>query len=314
MNKLPLITVSWINCNRLYYLKSCVESFLECTKDYEEKELIIIDNASIEPGTEEYLKEKESQGFKVLRQTERDPNNEFAKALNLTCEEANGEFIIPLQADMQFIIKGGWLKKYVDFYSQNRTSIGCLSFDAQRKITIKNNKYTSSVGNEFRFFPVTNTPPILGAGDCMYSKEIIDLVYPWEGRGNMSHEGGQDSETKMLMKVQRLMQERNLTIVSCAPAVPPAIAIYTDRRGTMARVRANRRYGEYWEAKRDNQYYEYIDFEEALELNREGLESPIGIEFMAEPVGFEKMLDDEGNWLKNPIRVETAKPEDWVEL
>lgn len=309
----PLISIGFVNCSRLFYLKSCVESFLECTQDYEEKELIIVDNASVESGTEEYLKEKEAQGFKVFRQTERDPNNEFAKALNIICEESNGEFIIPLQSDSQFIIRGGWIKKYVELYSKNTTNIGCITLDAQRKITIKNNKYVQYVGDEYKFFPCLNKPPIMGACDVMYSKEIIEMIYPW-GVNNLSHEGGSDSETSMLLKVQKMIEERNLKIVCVDPAVPPAIAIYTDPRGTMARVRGNKRYGSYWEAKRNNQYYEYINFEEALELNQEIRSEPIGIEFMAEPIGFEKMLDDEGNWKKNPIRIDQAKPEDWVEL
>ena len=82
-NKLPLVTIGIVNCNRLFYLKSCLESFLDCTQDYPNKEIIIVDNASVEEGTEEYLVEKEKQGVKVFRQLLRDPNNEFARGLNL---------------------------------------------------------------------------------------------------------------------------------------------------------------------------------------------------------------------------------------
>lgn len=78
----PLVTIGFVNCNRLHYLKSCVESAVETTKDYPNLEFIIIDNASIEEGTSEYLNEKESLGFKIVRQDKRDPKNEFAKGLN----------------------------------------------------------------------------------------------------------------------------------------------------------------------------------------------------------------------------------------
>ena len=61
------ITFGIVNCNRLFYLKSCVESLIETTQDYLEKELIIVDNASNEDGTEEYLKEKELSGIKFIR-------------------------------------------------------------------------------------------------------------------------------------------------------------------------------------------------------------------------------------------------------
>jgi hypothetical protein len=35
---------------------------------------------------------------------------------------------------------------------------------------------------------------------------------------------------------------------------------------------------------------------------------------VAKHIVFEKMLDSNGNWLKNPIRPESASAEDWVEL
>ena len=34
----PLVSVGIVNCNRLHYLKSCLESFLECTEDYKNKD------------------------------------------------------------------------------------------------------------------------------------------------------------------------------------------------------------------------------------------------------------------------------------
>ena len=37
----PLVSVGIVNCNRLHYLRSCLESFLECTEDYTNKEVIV---------------------------------------------------------------------------------------------------------------------------------------------------------------------------------------------------------------------------------------------------------------------------------
>ena len=78
----PLVTVGVVNCNRLHYLRSCLESFLECTQDYENKEIVVVDNASTEEGTEEYLTDLEQRGCRVIRMTARDPSNEFARGLN----------------------------------------------------------------------------------------------------------------------------------------------------------------------------------------------------------------------------------------
>ncbi len=99
-------------------MKSCVESLLYCTEDYPNKEIIIVDNASNEEGTEEYLHEKEMQGVKIFRQQTRDPSNEFASALNLIVRESTGDFVCPLQGDMQFVIKGKWLHEYVNFFQE----------------------------------------------------------------------------------------------------------------------------------------------------------------------------------------------------
>ena len=78
----PKVTFGFINCNRLFYLKACIESLLLCTQDYKNKELIIIDNASIEAGTEQYLDDLSARGFTVIRNKVRDPNNEFARGLS----------------------------------------------------------------------------------------------------------------------------------------------------------------------------------------------------------------------------------------
>ncbi len=82
MGQKPLVSVGVVNCNRLHYLKSCLESFLECTEDYTNKEVIVVDNASTEEGTEEYLLDLESRGHRVIRMTSRDPSYEFARGLN----------------------------------------------------------------------------------------------------------------------------------------------------------------------------------------------------------------------------------------
>ena len=93
---LPRVTFGIVNCNRLFYLKSCLESLIHCTEDYKNKEIILVDNASIEEGTKEYLQKKEEQGVRVFRQEKRDPANEFAKALNIIVRETTGDYICPV--------------------------------------------------------------------------------------------------------------------------------------------------------------------------------------------------------------------------
>ncbi len=57
-----------INYNRLYYLKSCAESLMKSIGDYEDVELICIDDDSREEGTKEYLQTLEDRGWIVINQ------------------------------------------------------------------------------------------------------------------------------------------------------------------------------------------------------------------------------------------------------
>jgi len=312
-DNMPKVTFGIVNCNRLHYLKSCLESLLFCTEDYSNKEIIIVDNASIEEGTEEYLAEKESQGFKVIRQPERDPSNEFAKALNIICREATGEIIAPLQGDMQFILKEGWLEKYVELFLANDQNIGCITLDAQRRITNNSHQYSNVLKiKDFGFVADGNRPAASGAADVMYRKSVLEMMYPWS-EVNSAHEGGGDSETKMLEKINKLTKDNNLNLFTIMPIFPPAVAIYTDARGTNARVRGNRRYGDYWPPKQDFRYYEILNYSSVIK-KIEGLTIPVAIEDVAIGIDFQVSKDTTGNWLKNSIDPDTAAPGDYVEL
>ena len=313
------VTFAIVNCNRLFYLKSCVESLLICTEDYEDKEFMIIDNASVEKGTKEYLDEKELQGFKILRQKERDYANEFAIALNWIVENATGDFICPLQGDMQFVVKGCWLDQYVKYCNKYEKHIGSIAFDAQRRVRIKNHApfaifNDSDLNEEFKFYIDLKRQPVQGAADVFYPRWILEKIYPWSIK-NKSFEGGPDSETSMLQKVRHMFERGELSnICTVVPKIPVSAAICTDQRGTMGRVRGNKRYGDYWEAKEDNLYYKVLDYNEILKSQDINQGLPLPIEVMAEGLQWDVPMDEFGNWKKNPIRPETATPADYVEL
>ena len=96
--------------------------------------------------------------------------------------------------------------------------------------------------------------------------------------------------------------------------VPVAIAIYTDARGTNARVRGNKRYGDYWPPKKDYRYYEMFDFETLLSEKSTVRDMPFSIEEVTKTVGFDAPIDEFGSWIKSPIRPETATSDDYVIL
>ncbi len=306
MSNLPKVTVGFVNCNRLFYLKSCVESFLETTQDYDNKELIIVDNASIEKGTDEYLSEKAQQGITVIKTKDRDPSNEYAKALNIIVENSTGDYIAPLPADTQFVVRSGWLEKYVKCMEENPNGIGCITFDAQRTIRNSNENWGKIIdigGYKFRFNPSRN--PILGAANCLFSRKVIDIMYPWEEK-NSSHEGGQDSETKMLNKVRAM----NLGLMILMPVIPTSIGIYNEQ-GTSARIRGDKRIGIYFEPKQSYRYYEIHDYSKLVERYGKR-EIPIGIEYMAKSIGWNLPLKKNGEWIKLSASESDKQPTEYI--
>lgn len=276
--------------------------------------MIIVDNCSVEDGTEEYLKEKEEQGFKIVRSTHRDPSNEFAKALNAIYEESTGKYVILLQGDMQFILAGGWLKEYVALNESFGPQIGCITLDAQRRVTHQANELTQPVClDKFSFVADLSRPPLAGAADAFFARSVLEEIYPWATQ-NDGHEGTGDSETKMLQKVAAVCYRKNYKWKTVMPVFPPAAAIYTDARGTNARIRGNRRYGDYWAPKEDFRYYEILSGENIVSAGKAMGDTPRSIEEVVIPVGFDAPIDETGSWKKNPIRPELALPGEYVDL
>ena len=118
----------------------------------------------------------------------------------------------------------------------------------------------------------------------------------------------------MLQKVNDILTEKRKTVYLTMPIFPVSAAIYTDARGTNARIRGDKRYGDYWPPKEDNfRYYKIWEYEEAIESSS-NKDVPFGIEFAANPVGWKKPLDKDGNWLKNPIRPESCSENDYENI
>jgi hypothetical protein len=300
-----------VNCNRLFYLRSCLESLLETTKDFDNMEVVIVDNASIEKGTEDYLRLCEEHGVRVFRMPHRDPNNEFARGLNTIVRETTGWLVCPLQGDMQFVLPN-WLPDYVNFACRYSNLIGSIAIDAQRRTTVLSHNTVKTINS--KFYVDNSRDVVAGAADCMYVRDVLTMVGKWN-ENNKQHEGGGDSETDYLIRVKRLRETESKIrcLRSIVPAISPAIAIFTDSRGTNARVRGDKRYGDYWEPKQDAwRYYELRH--DLVNADTDELQRPMSIEEMAVPIGFNAPIDENGNWMKNPINPTYATISDYVVL
>ena len=310
------ISFSLTNCNRFFYLRSCYKSLLNSIKDYEGKyEIFIIDNASCEIGTIEFLNELEkNKNTKVIRNKVRSPNNEFARSLNQFVREAQGDFLLPLQGDEQFILSR-WLTDYKNIFQEYHDEIGCIMIDAQRKSRNVSGRYGKIVGDKFRFVFDLQRPPISCAGSVMYSRKVIDKIKFWN-EVNDAHEGEKlNSETHMLHKVRKLIETDDFikNLKCLVPIIPPSAVIY-NTKGTNARCRNNILMGEYFAPKFDDwRYYEILDYDMMVEKNKRRT-IPLGIEETAHALGFKLLMDEDGNLIKNPLRIENLKPGDYIEL
>jgi GT2 family glycosyltransferase len=107
MNKLsPKVSLIIVNYNGLAYLDTCLSSVLN--QPYDNYELIIVDNASSD-GSLEYMRQK-YPGLKFIANKK---NTGYAGGINSGLAEAKGEYISPLNMDIE--AEPGWLARMVEF-------------------------------------------------------------------------------------------------------------------------------------------------------------------------------------------------------
>ena len=137
----------------------------------------------------------------------------------------------------------------------------------------------------------------------MFYRENLKLMGKWD-TSNKSHEGGthgDDAESKMWTRVRQLHDAKSINWAQILPIVPVSVAIWTDPRGSSVRVRGNKRYGKYFEPKEEYMYYRVRSFKEAMDLDDHERKIPVEIEKVAVGVGWDVPIDEDGNWMKNPI-------------
>jgi glycosyltransferase involved in cell wall biosynthesis len=294
------VTIGIVNYNRLFYLKSCVESLLQSLDGYPDVEFICIDDNSTEEGTEEYLESLKERGWVVINQEEYrqeqklnkkysssynddDHATAFFNALNMMMDISDGDLFLPLQGDMQFIRKG-WITDYISLFEE-RDDVFCATLDAQRRIRLEASTFEKfKIGDSI--FAIESGRNLPGAGDCFYKREYLDRIDGWHTSGDSKAE-----EAFSIMAKEVFYGKKRVFV----PWLPPAAAIITDPRGTNGRVRGGKRYGRYFESLEDNLYYEWIDNKQPSTHEHR----PSSIEELVSANGdWELPLDENGNWKK----------------
>ena len=310
----PLVTIGVVSYNRLHYLRALLESARECVR-YPAVQWVVVDGNSVEPGLREYVESCDFVQHKVFADCT------HAEAMNRIVDLAEGECLMILPEDVQFVLRGRWLEDMVELVREHQ-EVGHVQFDAQRRKTLRRHFAESRVRLRGRRLPVrrrvrrlvtssgqvflgygSEREPIGGAGIVTFCRtELRRRLGPWRTTPSAARleDSGLGAEADMI----RRYQVSGLELEAFLMRFPAVADVVTDPRGTKARIRlGNRRYGLYRPPPAGNLYYRIRDESELARF--EHLEPAPGFEDFVEPIGFELPLDEQGDLLKVSVINET---------
>jgi glycosyltransferase involved in cell wall biosynthesis len=312
----PLVTIGVVSYNRLHYLRALLESARECVRS-ETVQWIVVDGNSVEPGLREYVEACEFVEHKVFADCT------HAEAMNRILELTEGECLMILPEDVQFVVRGRWLEDMAELVRQH-PGIGHVQFDAQRRKTLRRHFTESRVRLRGRRLPLprhvrrlstssgrdflgygAEREPIGGAGIVTFCRtDLRRRLGPWR----MAPAGAalEDSSLGAEADMIRRYRESGLRLEAFLMRFPAVADIVTDPRGTKARIRqGNRRYGLYRPPPAGDLYYRIWDENELTRF--EHLQPAPGFEDFVQPLGFDLPLDEHGDLLKVSV-VDDSEP------
>jgi len=130
-SSMPRVSIVVVTYNNLDLTKKCLES-MEKFNNYDNCEIIVVDNMSQEDETREFLQEyaKEHENVKVILN---DINGGFSYGNNVGIRAADGEYIILLNNDT--IVTPNWIERLIAHFNSDK-SIGMVG------------PRTNNIGNE----------------------------------------------------------------------------------------------------------------------------------------------------------------------
>jgi len=121
----PLVTVHITSFNRFSHFKNLIESFVHCN-EYENIELIIVDNGSTDQRLLEYYQRLELPfPFRLIRNETNDYPRCIWRAKNQARTEAQGEYFLDIPDDHQFVRRGNWIRECIEIY-ESQDDVGCI--------------------------------------------------------------------------------------------------------------------------------------------------------------------------------------------
>lgn len=317
----PKVTIAILSWNRMYYLKATLESARKCIQ-YPNLEWIVLDNCSEEKGLREYLDSIDWIDQLIF------VKSTHIEAMNEVVQKSTGEFIIIWPEDVQFVVKGDWLKDCVEIL-ENNNWIGSMNLNFLSSATNKNifslkrftrikhfvyfikeifrydtafrlqKKIKASRGMNFRTYGWT-ADGIIGSGiPSLSRKSMWQKIGPWKSTEKRSIGNIIDSSLGGEFEMLRRWKRSNIPWQRATPIIPFAADIINDDIGTKAKVRGKNRYGVYTPPKNGIFYYQIKNQEDIIDYADRNI--PVGFEEFVEPIGFDLPKDKNGTLKKAPI-------------
>lgn len=312
---LPRVTLGFISCERMNYLRATLESARPCIR-YPDLEWIVVDDDSEEPGLKEYIQGCDWMQHKIFRR------QTHADAMNQLVEMATGKYILIWPEDVQFITMGDWMTELVVLLEAH-PEIGGVGLDAQRLCTLERlfhpalrerlSRLRAEVRrhgwggrrrqrrlegrNGFALWSYGDAVDgIVGSGiPSLMRTSIWRELGPWraakpDARIIDSSLGAEDD------MMERYRQSR-MRLELATLEVPVAADIINDDIGCKAKVRKGIRYGTYTPPPGGGPYYyEILSEEERQQSVRQA--RPLSFSECVSPIGFTIPVDDNGDRLK----------------
>jgi len=283
-----MITLAITHCNRLKYLKALIKSLDEFVLTYN-PQTIIVDNGSVESGTDEYVTSLSSR-WEIHRQAAAGRNwiNDEYIAKNLIIDQARHDIILFLQDDAELVVTADHLASLIGAFIK----LPHLSMEIEgvRRLTVKRRTggeiYPSPGVHEktdphFPTHGLFKTAALRSSGPYRVDWPL-DRAY-W-GRSEDEYDS-------------RLKLKFGPSYLSCIARVPCFVSVWNDPRGGYAFIRDNRRWGYYRSPVKASYYFPLS--EDQVAFLEEGGRSCSFLD-IAQPNGWKIAKDLDGEIFKYP--------------
>jgi len=141
MMKTPSVIVEILNYNGVRYLRDCLDSVL--ASDYENFEVVVIDNASTDDSIE-FVK----KNYPQVKLVENEKNYGFASALNKNSYGIGGNYVAFLNNDL--VVEPNWLRTVVDYMERDQQ----IAAANPKMLFLQNRKQINSAGGSCDIYGV----------------------------------------------------------------------------------------------------------------------------------------------------------------